>query len=119
MQKTLEIPREQWGPFLADFLASHREEEVRVEVASGEFGDQEMSTRSSLMGLAMEAKGSDVGAVDISVALKDEADTLLDHRILHPEHIYLLEGTDDGMDCLSIEDRGKRKTLIFVRGASA
>lgn len=119
MQTTREIPREQWNAFLADFSESHRDAEVRVEVAGGDLGDQRLGTARALMGMELEPKGSGKGEIDLSLQLKGDAGALMDHRIQHPEHLYLLEGTDDGVDCLSIEDRAHRKTLIFVKGAQA
>lgn len=119
MQTTREIPREQWDAFLADFLENHRDEEVRVEVAATDLGDQQLGTASSLLGLEIEPKGSAKGELDIALVLKGETGSMMDHRIRRPEHVFLLEGTDDGMDCLSIEDHAHRKTLVFVRGARA
>ena len=119
MQTTREIPREQWDAFLADFIDTHRDEAVRVEVAGGDLGDQQLGSARSLMGLELEPKGSAKGDLGISLVLKGDAGGVMDHRIHHPEHVYLLEGTDDGVDCLSIEDQSQRKTMLFVRVAKA
>lgn len=110
LSRTLEIPRESWGPWLNDLSKRAREHPVRIEVIDRELGDQEMARLLPLVGISIENKGSDAGEVEIAVA---SAQGDLDHRVDEPARIYV-EASDQGLlECLEIEDVGGGKTLVY------
>jgi hypothetical protein len=110
MHHTREIPREGWGDYLSRVAASEREHFVRIEAGSPDIGEQPLASRLPLMDIALEKKGSDMGAIEVTVGRPGEEIT---HRILTPDHIYADEGDDGALECLDIEDQDHVKTLIF------
>ncbi|ATB37646.1 hypothetical protein CYFUS_003071 [Cystobacter fuscus] len=111
-----EIPREQWADYLARISKQEHDEWVRVESISTDMGDQPLSERLPLIDIMLETKGSDAGAVQITVGRENEQIT---HRILEPERLVAeLNGNGGVLECLEICERGNAKTLIFFERTS-
>ncbi|XXF78684.1 DUF5335 family protein [Myxococcaceae bacterium GXIMD 01537] len=119
MHHTREIPREGWFDYLSRVASSERDHLVRIEADSSDLGDQPVTERLPLVDIAFDKKGSDAGAIEVTVGRPGEQIT---HRILKPDRVYADEGDDGELECLDIEDSEHTKTLIFFepesRGAS-
>jgi hypothetical protein len=110
MHHTREIPREGWFEYLSRVARSEREHLVRIEATGSELGDQPLAGRLPLMDIALDSKGSDQGAIEVTVGRAGDEIT---HRIMKPDHIYADEGENGELECLDIEDLDHVKTLIY------
>ncbi|MFE8604980.1 DUF5335 family protein [Archangium violaceum] len=109
MHHTREIPRERWGDYLLLLSAIERDQQVRIEAAGPELGDQRVAWDLPLVEILVEEKGSDEGAIEVTVGNPGEE---LTHRILHPVHVWAEESDTGELACLDIEDEDHVKTLI-------
>ena len=82
MENVRELPRDQWPRLFEVVSAGVRGSRVEVEAASLELGDQTVIEWLPLLGIAFEAQHDQV-----VVMLEG-----LDHLILHPQSIAVLEG---------------------------
>jgi hypothetical protein len=110
MHHTREIPRDTWGDYFSRVAVSEREHLVRIEAGSLEMGEQPLAEHLPLMDISLEKKGSDLGAIEVTVGRPGEE---LTHRIMTPDHVYADEGENGELECLDIEDRDHIKTLIY------
>ncbi|HSP81877.1 MAG TPA: DUF5335 family protein, partial [Myxococcaceae bacterium] len=83
---------------------------VRIQAESPELGEQTMADHLPLVDIAFAEKGSDRGAIEITVGQPGEEIT---HRISHPEKVYAEESESGELECLDIEDEEHVKTLIY------
>lgn len=116
MHHTREIPREVWSEYLSLLNGMTRSQWVRIEAGSSDFGEQPLAQRLPLVDISFVEKGSDQGAIEITVGRPGEEIT---HRILHPERIYADESESGELECLDIEDEERTKTLIFFEPIQA
>jgi hypothetical protein len=107
---TREIPREVWSDYLTLLSSIERDHQVRVEAAGADLGEQTVAASLPLVDIAVEEKGSDEGAIEVTVGRPGEEIT---HRILHPEHVWAEESDSGDIECLDIEDSDHVKTLIY------
>jgi hypothetical protein len=107
---TREIPREVWSDYLTLLSSIERDHRVRVEAAGPELGEQTVAASLPLVDISVEEKGSDEGAIEVTVGRPGEEIT---HRILHPEHVWAEESDSGEIECLDIEDSDHVKTLIY------
>ena len=110
MHHTRESPREVWSDYLTLLSSITRAQGVRIEASSPEIGEQPLAQRLPLIDLSFVEKGSDRGAIEITVGRPAEEIT---HRIFHPGRIYADESESGELECLDIEDEEHAKTLIF------
>jgi hypothetical protein len=110
MLYTREIPREGWFDYLTLLSSIERDHWVRLEAEGPELGGQTMASRLPLVDIAIDEKGSDRGAIEVTVGRPGEEIT---HRILHPEHVYAGENDSGDLECLDIEDVDHVKTIIY------
>jgi hypothetical protein len=115
MHHTREIPRDGWFDYLSRVARSEREHLVRIEATSSELGDQPLAQRLPLVDIALDIKGSDAGAIEVTVGRPGDEIT---HRIMKPDHLYADEGENGELECLDIEDLDHVKTLIFFEPES-
>ncbi|HVG58759.1 MAG TPA: DUF5335 family protein [Hyalangium sp.] len=116
MHHTREIPREVWSDYLILLSGMTRSQWVRIETASTDIGEQPLAQRLPLIEISFVEKGSDRGAIEITVGRPGEEIT---HRIFHPERIYADESESGELECLDIEDAERTKTLIFFEPMQA
>jgi hypothetical protein len=116
MHHTREIPREVWSDYLTLLSSITRSQCVRIEAGSPEIGEQHMADRLPLIDISFAEKGSDEGAIEVTVGRPGEEIT---HRIFHPDHIYADENESGELECLDIEDAEHTKTLIFFEPTAA
>lgn len=84
MTRILEIPKERWSSFLQTINRLAGGRPVRLEVARRELGDQEMAELQPLTEIDFETKGSERGALVVSVG-SDRGE--LTHIIAKPARI--------------------------------
>ena len=116
MHHTREIPREVWSDYLTLLSSITRDQWVRIEATSEEIGEQPLAQRLPLIDISFVEKGSDQGAIEVTVGRSGEEIT---HRIFHPDHIYADESESGELECLDIENEERTKTLIFFEPAQA
>jgi Family of unknown function (DUF5335) len=116
MHHTREIPREVWSDYLTLLSGMTRSQWVRIEAASSYFGEQPLAQRLPLVDISFVEKGSDRGAIEITVGRPGEEIT---HRIFKPERIYADESESGELECLDIEDAEGTKTLMFFEPIQA
>ncbi len=118
MERTTEIPPQGWLNYFAGLSRRALSHPVRVEVESMQMGAQELVHALPLLGIDVEPRGSELGAIEIT--LGDEDQDFL-HRIARPVQVYLKIDDNGDLDCLCIEDRSGTRTLLFFEngGVSA
>ncbi|RDD62638.1 DUF5335 family protein [Ferruginivarius sediminum] len=77
---------------------------VEIEVTSLAVGDQIEADWIGMMNISYDPKGD---AIDIST-------DRLDHRILHPKVVYVLEG-DEGLEAIEVERDDGTKEIVRLR----
>jgi hypothetical protein len=93
-----------------------RSQWVRIEAVSPEIGEQPLAQRLPLIDISFAKKGSDQGAIEVTVGRPGEEIT---HRIFHPEHLFADESESGELECLDIEDAEHTKTLLFFEPTQA
>lgn len=116
MHKTREIPRDKWSDYLSRVASTERDHLVRIEAAGRDLGDQPIAQDLPLMHIELEEKGSDKGAIEVSVKVGKPGQEFT-HRILKPDHIYAEEKENGELECLDIEDKDHLKTLIYFESS--
>jgi len=116
MHHTREIPREVWSDYLTLLSGMTRSQWVRIETASTDIGEQPLAQRLPLIEISFVEKGSDRGAIEITVGRPGEEIT---HRIFKPERMYADESESGELECLDIEDEERTKTLMFFEPIQA
>lgn len=109
--ETLEIPKEAWADYLNALSNRVHDRPVRVRIEGTDMGDQVLAEQVPLVGISLEQKGSEAGAIELTLAHEDR--TNLTHMIQSPAHVYAEEGDAGEVVCLDIEDTASVKTLIF------
>ena len=115
MHHTREIPRDGWFDYLARVARSEREHLVRIEATGSELGDQPLAERLPLMDIALDAKGSDRGAIAVTVGPPGDGVT---QRIMQTDTTDAAAGENGELECLDIEDLDHVKTLIYFEPES-
>ncbi|HEX5753411.1 MAG TPA: DUF5335 family protein [Archangium sp.] len=109
MQHTREIPREGWADYLLLLSTIERDQQVRIHAEGPEPGDHTVAWNLPLVEISVEEKGSDAGAIEVTVGPPGEE---LTHRILRPVHVWAEESDSGELACLDIEDEDHVKTFI-------
>lgn len=111
MHHTREIPREGWFEYLSLLSSVERDHWVRIEAEGPDIrSGHAMANSLPLVDIALEEKGSDRGAIEVTVGRPGEEVT---HRVLQPEHIYAGENESGDVECLDIEDAAHVKMTIY------
>lgn len=105
---TTEIARDQWPVYLDRLAALQKDRPVQIEVVGPDLGDQPLVRHAQLRTIGASRKGESAGTIEVDLGVEEGG---LDHRILHPSHLYAIE-EDRGLSCLEIEDDDRNKTLI-------
>jgi len=109
MTRTVEIPQDRWTAFLKmlNRLADGRP--ISLEVARRELGDQEMGNLLPLVDVDFETKGSDRGALIISVG-SDRGE--LTHVIEKPRRMAIGLNDLNEPQWLAIDEQGEGTTIV-------
>ncbi|MHB8876428.1 MAG: DUF5335 family protein [Myxococcaceae bacterium] len=110
MLTTREIPRERWGEYLEQLAERERDHPVRLEIIGKPLGAQPIEEHAPLLGIEFEKKGSEKGAIEVTVGGENGR---LGHRIESPVHLYAEENAAGEVETLDIEDREQVKTLVI------
>ena len=110
MSDTLEIPRERWADYLNALGNRELNHGVRIRTEGPELGDQPLAEALPLVGISLEQKGSEAGAIEITLGRSTGENYT--HVIARPTHMYV-EQEGEMVRCLDIEDNARVKTLIF------
>lgn len=113
MERTMEIPRQGWSGYFEGLSRRAQGHALRIEVDAEDMGDQELVRELPLLGIELETKGSEVGAIEVMLGRDGSGYT---HHIDVPTHIYVKTDAEGDLDCLSIEDDAGGKTLLFFEG---
>lgn len=109
---TREIPRTEWVKGLDRFSRAHENWVVYLELIGRQLGDQEMSTKLPLVGIAADVKG---GASRIIVSLGGRPDAHLDRVVDKAKRLWLTESDDRTHDSVAIEADDGTKTVVHFR----
>ncbi|MFL5351388.1 DUF5335 family protein [Archangium sp.] len=110
MHHTREIPREGWADYLSLLSTVEFEHPVRIQARGPEVGDEPVVGSLPLVDIAVAEKGSEAGAIEVTVGHPGEE---LTHRIIHPEHVWAEETERGELELLDIEDADHVRTLIY------
>ena len=113
MNTTMEIPRDEWVPFLDQLSRLHEEEMITVEVLRLDFGAQ-----LQVVGLPLEGISADPTrlASTITIAAGAAPDQHIEHHISQPLHVRIMRGTTGDDEVLEIEAADESTTLLFFDG---
>lgn len=112
--RTMEIPHEQWQPFLDQFSKQHQGECVTVEVLEGEGGMHAVASQSRLIGITDDPKNSEGEMIEVMIG--DSPDSLTNHDIRQPCCLRVAQ-SDDGSDvAVEIESNAMPKTIVRFSG---
>ena len=109
MMTTREIPPERWARYFEQVAEHERDHPVRIEVIGESLGAQAFEEHAPLLDIELEEKGSEKGAIELSVGGPNGR---LGHRIEKPEHVYVEVNAAGEVELLDIEDREQVKTLV-------
>jgi hypothetical protein len=115
MHHTREIPRDGWADYLSLVSTIERDHWVRVEAASDNLDEQTVAGRLPLVDISLAEKGSDEGAIEVTVGRPGEEIT---HRILEPLRVYAAESDTGEIECIGVQGSDQMKTLIFFEPMS-
>ena len=112
MIQTEEFPRDSWDQYLTSLSREANAHLMVVRIESPSLGDQILARGLPLVGISVEKKGSEQGAVEVIAERPDGSH--LTHLIREPARIYLARYEEKKEVCLDIEDKSGQKTLIFI-----
>ncbi len=115
MYHTREIPRDGWADYLSLVSTIERDHWVRVEAEVPNLGEQTVTERLPLVDISLAEKGSEEGAIQVTVGRPGEEIT---HRIPEPAHVYAAESESGEIECIDIHGSDQLKTLIFFEPMS-
>ncbi len=115
MAETTEVPAERWREYLSRIEALQRDRPVRVEILGGEFGDQVLATHAQLRSISLSPPSEVEQEVELDLGVGDE----IDHRVIHPQRLYVVQSSAGELECLDIEDGEHTKTIIFFEPTQA
>lgn len=108
---TKEIPKERWRTYLRQIADRQRGRPVRVEVVGLDEGDQTITARAQLKGMALESAPGKRWAVGLDLGVEGRTD----HRVLWPAHVFARQGAAGEVECLDFEDSQRTKTLVHFQ----
>ena len=100
------IPKEQWQAFCDELSHRLKHEDLKLEIAGLEVGDQIQEERGPIMGLTYEARRDEMFVLSPS----------LEHQIVAPVEV-LLEEDGDLLRSVTVQDRAGVLHTIRLRRA--
>ncbi len=110
---TREIAAPDWQAFADEFSKHHQGTVATVEVISPDLGAQEEARALPFVGISFDDRGSERGS--ITLLLGTDPDAHAEHRIEHPERIWLRTGGDGESDAIEIEAADNTKTILLLQ----
>lgn len=111
--RTMEIPHDQWQPFLDQFSKQHQGECVTVEVLEGEGGMHAVASQSRLIGITDDPKNSEGEIIEVMAG--DSPDDATNHEVRSPRAVRVA-CTDDGREMAVEIESGSMPTTLVVFG---
>ena len=109
MERTVEIPADQWTRFFDDFSKAHDGWIVTVEVVGRRIGDQEAASGLPLVGLGADTKDGE-RRVEVMVGRHPESHAT---RIIEkPRRVQLEQSDLPGHDAIAIEADDGTTTIV-------
>lgn len=109
---TREIPRSDWEGYLQTLSNRKLNHPVQVRVASEELGDQPLAECMPLVGISLQQKGREAGAISLTLSFAS-GEGHLTHEVACPERLLVQEDAAGEPRTLDIEDCGRVKTLVM------
>jgi hypothetical protein len=108
--QSLEIPAQQWGPFLDTISRRHEGETIFIEQQKADANVQGEAHEARLVGISLDTKLSRNREIDVKV--RTSANAHLMHAIVQPSRVYIAR-TDEGLDVtLQVESGDGFTTLV-------
>lgn len=112
MDRTIEIPTDDWRRFLDDFSKAHEGWIVTVEVVGPTIGDQEAASGLPLVGVGADTKNGE-RRVEIMVGRGPESHAT---RIIEkPRRVWLEQSDRSGHDAIAIAGDDGTTTIVIVQ----
>ena len=109
MERTVEIPTEDWTRFFDDFSKAHEGWIVTVEVVGRTIGDQEAASGLPLVGLGADTKDGE-RRVEIMIGRYPESHAT---RIIEkPRRVWLEQSDLPGRDAIAIAGTDDTTTIV-------
>lgn len=109
MNETQTIERGDWAAFAEDFSKQHAGESATLEMVGSDVGDQYAAENLPFVGMTVEAKGSDAGA--LTLMLGTEGPNHMERLIAEPQSLEV-HVTPSGETILQIK-AGDEPTLLL------
>jgi hypothetical protein len=109
MTRIIDIPNDRWTSFVETISRLADGRAVRLEVANRELGDQDMAELQPLIGIDFDTKGSERGAVVVSVG-SDRGE--LTHVVAKPTRIAVAINEVSEPQSVAIEDADGGTTIV-------
>jgi acetoin utilization protein AcuB len=106
--RTREVPPEDWAAYLRHVESLQRDTTIQIELVGPELGDQPLARQARLRAISATGRGPVPSAIELELG----ANGGLDHRVLHPVHLYAIQAPTGQLEVLDIEDQSQTKTLI-------
>lgn len=107
-----EIPRSDWDRYLETLSNRKLNHPVKVRVESEELGDQPLAECMPLVGISLQRKGSEAGAIALTLSFAGGEGNLT-HEVACPERLLVQEDAAGEPRTLDIEDCARVKTLVM------
>jgi hypothetical protein len=120
MTVTREINTRDWTEFLHAFNEQNLGRPVRLEttIPPGE-GEPLLAEHQPLLGVDVEAKGSEAPAITVALGGTDATTPHLTHIINHPTHLWAEEDAAGLTLALDIDSEDEGKTLLLFEREAA
>jgi hypothetical protein len=109
MERTVEIPADQWTRFFDDFSKAHEGWIVTVEVVGRAIGSQEAASGLPLVGLGADTKD---GERRVEVMVGRHRGSHATRIIEKPRRVWLEQSDRPGYDAIAIAGDDGTKTIV-------
>ena len=116
MNETQEIGRGEWAAFAEDFSRQHAGETATLEAVGTDVGDQYAAENLPFVGMTLEAKGSDTGA--LVLMLGTEGTDHMERLIAAPQSLEV-HLTPEGETVLEITASDEPTLLLHLQPLTA
>lgn len=105
---TKQIPMADWRRTLDDLSRSYDGALVTLEILGAEVGAQQEVHDQPLRGITSDPSG-------VIVQIEQAGGLYLDHRIAHPQALWIVENEESAVMAIEIEDDGGMRSLVRFR----
>jgi hypothetical protein len=116
-KQTQEIPRDDWAGFAEQFSRQYGGATATLEALGSDSGDQYAAENLPFVGMTLESKGSDAGA--LTLMLGTEGPDHLERLITAPQSLRVHTNPSTGETTLEIEASEEPKLLLHLTPITA